>query len=117
MIEYLIPFWGHCDHDLDILLFRKKMFEVGIPYLMCGYIFGWWSVAYYILVTGTLTSGLSSKKIKKMFCSVLSNNYFTNLALLDPFHYGHLSRDSDKSCLIEVFILIRKRIMLCRFVK
>ena len=30
-------------------------FEVGIPNLVCGYILGWWSVAYHFRVTVTLT--------------------------------------------------------------
>ena len=30
-------------------------FEVGIPNLVCGYIFGWRSVAYHFRVTATLT--------------------------------------------------------------
>ena len=33
-------------------------FEVGIPNLVCGYILGWRSVAYYFRVTVTLTSDL-----------------------------------------------------------
>ena len=33
-------------------------FEVGIPNLVCGYILGWGSVAYYFRVTVTLTSDL-----------------------------------------------------------
>ena len=33
-------------------------FEVGIPNLVCGYILGWQSVAYYLRVTLTLTSDL-----------------------------------------------------------
>ena len=32
--------------------------EVGIPNLVCGYILGWWSVAYHFRVTVTLTSDL-----------------------------------------------------------
>ena len=35
-----------------------KFFEVGIPNLVCGYIFGWRSVAYHFGVTVTLTSDL-----------------------------------------------------------
>ena len=33
-------------------------FEIGIPNLVCGYILGWWSVAYHFQVTVTLTSDL-----------------------------------------------------------
>ena len=33
-------------------------FAIGIPYLVCGCILGWWSVAYHLLVTVTLTSDL-----------------------------------------------------------
>ena len=33
-------------------------FEVGIPNLVCGYILGWRSVAYFFRVTVTLTSDL-----------------------------------------------------------
>ena len=43
MAECRIPFWGHCDLD------------VGIPYLVCGYVLGWESVAYHYRVTVTLT--------------------------------------------------------------
>ena len=31
------------------------IFEVGIPNLVCGYILGWWSVAYHFRINVTLT--------------------------------------------------------------
>ena len=65
MTECHISFLGHCDLDLRPS-FKKYcgrslspiFFEVGIPNLVCGYIFGWRSVAYHFWVTVTLTFDL-----------------------------------------------------------
>ena len=37
-----------------VRLISHLFFEVGIPILVCGYILGWWSVAYHFWVTVTL---------------------------------------------------------------
>ena len=63
MMECHISFSGHCDFDLDLWPSFKNycvqsrsltFFEVGIPNLICGCIFGWQSVAYHFRVTVTL---------------------------------------------------------------
>ena len=41
-----------------VLSISPIFFEVGIPNLVCGYILGWWIVAYHFRVTVTLTSDL-----------------------------------------------------------
>ena len=62
-------FLGYCDLDLASILVNGVRsvspiyFEVGIPNLVCGYTLGSTSVTYCFVVTVTLTSGLSSKKI------------------------------------------------------
>ena len=43
---------------LRVRCISPRFFEVEIPNLMCGYIMGWWSVAYHFRVTVTLTSDL-----------------------------------------------------------
>ena len=43
---------------LRVRCISPRFFEVGIPNLVCGYILGWWSVAYHFRVTVTLTSDL-----------------------------------------------------------
>ena len=56
---------GHCDLDLSpsfkndcVRNISLIIFEVGIPNLVCIYIFGWGSVTYYFLVTVNWTSDL-----------------------------------------------------------
>ena len=54
-----------CDSDAgDMAVLQTAVLnEVGIPNLVCGYIFGFWSVTYCFRVTVTLTSGLSTRRI------------------------------------------------------
>ena len=47
-----------CPSRFRVRSISPIFFEVGIPYLVCGYILGWRSVAYHFLVTVTLTSDL-----------------------------------------------------------
>ena len=65
MTECHLSFSGHCDLDLRpsfknycVRSLSPIFFEVGIPNLVCGYIFGWWSVAYHFWVSVTMTSTL-----------------------------------------------------------
>ena len=47
-----------CPSSFRVQYISPIFFEVGIPNLVCGYIFGWRSVAYHFRVTVTLTSDL-----------------------------------------------------------
>ena len=48
-----LSFNNFCVRSISLIFF-----EVGIPNLVCIYIFGWWSLTYYFLATVTLTSDL-----------------------------------------------------------
>ena len=65
MVECLVPFTGHCDLDLwpsfqknHVQSISLILLKVGIPNLVDGCNFGWWSVMYQFWVTLTLTSDL-----------------------------------------------------------
>ena len=53
MANCCIPFLGHCDLNSDLVFriimlgaFFSILFELGLPNLVCGCIFGWQSVMY-----------------------------------------------------------------------
>ena len=53
----------NCVRSIAHILYIYKLFEVGIPNLVFGYILGSRSVTFCFWVTVSLTSGLSSRKI------------------------------------------------------
>ena len=60
MMECHVPFMGHYDVDLwprfennCVLSISPILFKVGIPNLVCGCIFEWWSVTYHFWVSLT----------------------------------------------------------------
>ena len=64
VVKDRIRFLGH--YDLKIVSGAYLiLFEVGIPNLLCGYMFVLWSVTHCsrVTVTLTLTSGISSREI------------------------------------------------------
>ena len=68
MAECHIPFTGHCDLDLFfnnnyVMSISLKLFEIGIPNLVCECILRWRSVLYHFRVTVTLTFDLVFRKI------------------------------------------------------
>ena len=67
MVEFRVPFMGHCDLKPD-LVFRiivsgayLILFEVGIPNLVCECILEWRIVPFHFPVTMTLTFDLVSR--------------------------------------------------------
>ena len=62
MVECRVQLLGHCDLDIRprfkeirVGSISLKLFEVGIPNLVCGCILEWQSIVYHNSVTVTLT--------------------------------------------------------------